>query len=918
MNLRVATPELISQRVRSVLRERPQAKAIAVRAEPRWTAGSIEVEGRPVRVQGCASPLAVRSALAEQDLAGPERAQQVLVVLCDLSDHQLGTDVLARLSPNRVISMEPWDAVRSMFGATRIDAAFGKKEDDWIATALLDHVTPDQAASIQVGTTLTVEAAQAALARSLLGANDLSIDALIDAAARRPSFGELGTVDDDTRQGLLDAIRRRSGQVGGLTADLLRSGHGPQLLAIGLAARAVYGDGSADGGKAAGKFEAYCGIDTIDAYVALSLAARCEDAVRQVRTRDLDRANQVTALGDQLAASWEAPFPEASAVLPSGFGARLAESIRSLRDLVSGLDAGADETSLADELSRLRASVAIVDEHIDAASPLGARRAAHLVMAGRLASWLAAPPVAPMAESASLEDAATRYRADAAWVDRARRRLWRGDDDADVAEVYKAVLDRVVVRRREENRRFATLLAAWSATPSDAKALAAHGLATVEDVVPTVLTDFGDLGCVFLVLDGCGLPSFLELAPQLVTAGYRELGRTSAGQAPVRASALAALPTVTNVSRASLLTGTLVTGNRDVETKGFVTHPKLDGDAACFHQSELVGAAGSALAPQVQDALGPDGPRSVAIVVNTIDDDLRKGTFTEELRLGDLAAVTSVLEAARNAGRVVVISADHGHVLAHPDEGLKGTFQGGGTGGERWREADRAPNGTEVVLRGPRVLRGGEAGILAPWEDDYRYGAKAGGYHGGATPEEVLVPLAVFLPAGLSLPSGWDVLAQPEPLWWDLRIGAIDVADTPASPTKKPKPAAENQPSMFPIEPVVPVPSPQAPARPDWIDALLASEMWDAQRKLVGRAAPPDDRASALLAAAARRGGVASFAVLAAESATPPARVAGAIANLARVLNVDGYAVLEVDATAQEVRLSLPLLAQQFQVEATS
>lgn len=721
-----------------------------------------------------------------------------------------------------------------------------------------------------------------------------------------------------TRDGLLDAIRRRSGQVGGLAADLLQSGRGPQLLAIGLAARAVYGDGSSDGGKAAGKFEAYCGIDTIDAYVALTLAARCEDAVWQIRTRDVDRANQITALGDQLAASWDAPFPEASALLPSGFGARLAVSIGSLRDLVSGLDAGADEVLLADELGQVRAGVANVGEHTDASSPLGARRAAHLAMAGRLAAWLAAPSAAPMAESASLEEAAARYRADAAWVDRARRRLWRGDDDPEVAEVYKAVLDRVVVRRREENRRFATLLAAWSATPSDASALAVHGLAAVEDVVPTVLTDLGDLGCVFLVLDGCGLPSFLELAPQLVTAGYRELGRTSGGQGPVRAAALAALPTVTNVSRASLLTGTLVTGNRDVETKGFVAHPKLEGSATCFHQSELLGAAGSALAPQVQDALGPDGPRFVAIVVNTIDDDLRKGTFTEELRLGDLAAVTSVLEAARNAGRVVVISADHGHVLAHPDDGGKGAFQAGGTGGERWREADRDPNETEVVLRGPRVLRGGDAGILAPWEDDYRYGAKAGGYHGGATPEEVLVPLAVFLPAGLALPSGWDVLAQPAPLWWDLRIGAVDVVDTPAPPSRKPKPAAENQPSMFPTEPVAPAPGPPAAAHPDWIEALLASEMWDAQRKLVGRAAPPDDRASALLAAAARRGGVASFAVLAAESATPLARVAGAVANLARVLNVDGYAVLEIDATAQEVRLSLPLLAQQFQVEATS
>ena len=109
----------------------------------------------------------------------------------------------------------------------------------------------------------------------------------------------------------------------------------------------------------------------------------------------------------------------------------------------------------------------------------------------------------------------------------------------------------------------------------------------------------------------------------------------------------------------------------------------------------------------------------------------------------------SLLEVARNGGRAVIVSVDHGHVLAQPDDGGSGVFSGGGNGGERWREADRPAAEGEVLLRGERVLLGGEAGILAPWEDDYRYGAKAGGYHGGATPEEVLVPVAVFLPAGI-------------------------------------------------------------------------------------------------------------------------------------------------------------------------
>jgi hypothetical protein len=47
----------------------------------------------------------------------------------------------------------------------------------------------------------------------------------------------------------------------------------------------------------------------------------------------------------------------------------------------------------------------------------------------------------------------------------------------------------------------------------------------------------------------------------------------------------------------------------------------------------------------------------------------------------------------------------------------------------------------------------------------------------------------------------------------------------------------------------------------------------------------------------------------------PQTRLPGFLVTLARVLNVDGYAVLDVDATAQEAHLSLPTLGEQFQID---
>ena len=47
----------------------------------------------------------------------------------------------------------------------------------------------------------------------------------------------------------------------------------------------------------------------------------------------------------------------------------------------------------------------------------------------------------------------------------------------------------------------------------------------------------------------------------------------------------------------------------------------------------------------------------------------------------------------------------------------------------------------------------------------------------------------------------------------------------------------------------------------------------------------------------------------------PRVRVAGFLANLKLVLNVDNYEVLDVNATTEEARLSVGTLCEQFQID---
>lgn len=898
MTVRVATAQLIDERVLAVVEQRADAQVIALRAEPRWTGGEREVAGRRVVVTACQSPLAVRAALAEWPSRQPRQERDLLVVLCDLAEADLGADVLARFTPARVLGLDPWRAAAALFGAGSLDAAF-RKTDGWIADALLAHVHANGSRPTAGGGVLTVEAALDALADALLGAEELSVEAVMAAAAEGGAFAGLAAASKATRAGLLGALGRRHGEVGELVAAILDSGWGSELLTIGIAARAVYGVGDHDGGKAAGHLEARCGNVSIQAGVGAMLAQRAEDVVAQLDRSDRDRANVVVAEAAALAARIGAEHVEASDWLPAGFDARVAVAAGLIGTVLDSAAPGLVATAidgLADAVERVGA-------HRQRRLPGGATRYDHLEMAARLTAWLASPVGSGASTDPSFENAATTYAGESAWVDRARRRLWHGDADPLVGATYRRVLDAVVERRKEENRRFAQRLAVWTAAPAAPGTGIHDAVVAVEDVAGAVLAPLASTTpLLFVVLDGCGLPSFAELAPQFTEAGYREVARESAAGAGRRLVGIAALPTVTEVSRASLIAGRLDRGDQEHERRAFA--------GTFFHQNRLLGVAGSTLSSEVESALVSDGPKVVGVVINTIDDQLKRGTFADELRLVDLHSLVPLLDAARTHGRTVVISADHGHVLAQPDDGGTGTYRGGGTGGERWRTADRAPGDNEVLLRGERVLLGGDAGVLAPWDDDFRYGAKAGGYHGGATPEEVLVPVAVFCPAGSDVPPGWEYTAQAPPLWWDLRVeGERAPAEVVA-----PKPSRSVSPAQGSIFELPAVERPAAVAGPAWLDALLASDVWKLQRAAAGRAPLPEERVRSVLAAVAQRGFVTSFAALAADADIPLSRLRGFLSPLALVLNVDGYTVLSVDATAGEVRLSLDLLRQQFEI----
>src|SRR5690606_31339936 len=141
-----------------------------------------------------------------------------------------------------------------------------------------------------------------------------------------------------------------------------------------------------------------------------------------------------------------------------------------------------------------------------------------------------------------------------------------------------------------------------------------------------------------------------------------------------------------------------------------------------------------------------------------------------------------------------------------------------------------------------------------PFDERLRYGPLKAGYHGGASPTEVVVPVVVLVP-GQDAPEGTDLrLAPPQtPRWWDIAPGEaatvqVEVRQRRASRPGKPQP----QPDTLFDPSVVEEPAAPRPTREVRLgDAIVRSDVWTQQRAVAGRVALEDDQVVAAVEALA-------------------------------------------------------------------
>lgn len=854
MTTLVATAPIIRARLRKATAKNHRRGVLGLRAQPHWDGADFEHEGVRVTVVACPSVLAIWEAIDSR------KAEEWTVVLTNVDDDELGDTVLAHLLDGRLITPDPWDALRSNFSASTIEPALYRGPNDRAVAngllAVLSSYTPAP------GGVLTRNHAMAAVARDVLGVvkgADVEVDTFAVLEWSRSSQAAANLTELRVHAELASVVSawlaERAGKLAGPVTALLKADRLADLVPLGVVSGLFCQPDNADSvalGRFLGRYE-LTGDGLEDWYsharglVTTSLAPDQQQLVLQ------SAAAIVNDLGITSAAA-------SSDLLPHGLESR----IGALADAVTGSG-----------LSAVEACWTEVGKHFLAA---GSPTVDAFAGAVRLVRWLniAAPAGNGLAHATEL------YVSIDSWVDAALLKARRGSENPIAAAALRTVIDTTLARRAQSDRVFAAALAdaPQPAVPRIENVLRAN-VVPIARQAPTLL----------LVIDALSMAAANELVATMQQDGWTEV---SAGTGSQRASALAVLPTLTQRSRCSLLCGELREGPDTVERSGFLALLKETGLEATggvadpiFHKKALDAIpSGASLATDVNNAIADiEHQPLVAAVLNYVDDTLHHtdpgGT---DWTIRTITHLRALLHAAKSAGRAVVITSDHGHIIEY---GTSAKVERANTYGQRAHgDFAAADPEREVVVEGPRVLTSDHRVVLAV-DETIRYGARNAGYHGGATPAEAIVPVLAFVPGVAE----WATpVVGAEPSWWHAGV---------VHPTLK----TATAPSLFDTE-KTPSPLPEK---------VIRSKVFEAQLNLAGRVVVKREQIKALLAVL-----LDAHEITAAQAATAlgvaTASVNGALMQTKRILDVEGYEVLRVSRGV--VSLDVAALTEQFRVRA--
>lgn len=517
------------------------------------------------------------------------------------------------------------------------------------------------------------------------------------------------------------------------------------------------------------------------------------------------------------------------------------------------------------------------------------------------------------------------YVSQGGFVDLARRDV-RGSDDGAFGRSCAAVEAAADRLRDDDDQRFSASLKHWvdggrrgdHVVPIE-RALDAFGATFLEGAESRRL--------LVVLLDGAAWPNLAELLLDLEDRHHHGVLRwqpTCNSASVFVAPVLAALPTITKVSRAAFFAGAVPepgerpdTGN---DPKRFASHKRLR-EVMTAEAPKLVLEHDTPHVSEDLRAAVRSGRRAVGVVFNAIDDQLHGSQqiavrYTAET----IKPLVELLDLARVANRAVLFASDHGHVSAARLQSVS-TSREEGEGRCRYLDDDAAPDAGEVVITGAGVWtpRKGQRLALRTRETEAMGSTRGNGLHGGATLAEVVCPTVLVASDALATAAGvedrpLEVQPLPRPAWWDLQWSAaprrsvVSAATLPVQPTLPLVSVARID--SAPVKPVDAAPKATTALGRAILTAETFKSLPEHKRRLLLSHVVP------IVELLLQHGGQLSpAAVVRGIGILTSGRAENIVAAASEILNIDAYPVLTIDAMTDRVRLDDALLRELLDVK---
>lgn len=892
----ILTEAQIKAQIRALRKKsKSTATAFALRSDVPWTGASrLVIDNQGHRIAFCRSDLELREQLRAAKLEG-----EPLVALCAFSTSALGDDVKARLARQSVQPPDAKEILGSLFQATAVDGRILKQQG--LSQALVAHAPADGYTPV-AGGVLDLQTAWLEVIDRVVGNREVAMSTgrLLEATLDPLYRQRLDQMDAVLRNEFFAWLSLNVDQSAAWMNHLVSAGKAADLIPLGLMLDVAFDQsysGNTQVAAAHVRLESWFAGHAIGPNVARVWAAAARTVVQSLFQKPEMKLGLGAVLNrfDVLLVEFKiGELAVKSDFSPAGFEQRVKIFAQALTHFAKpGVASSRDVKKLIVAIDGLRSHM-LANEHLP--------RIDRCQMAARLACWVSEG--ASLAKGTSLEEMVEGYARVGGFVDWARTIVQEGDAEPALNKAFDAIITCAASVCHEFEANFALKLAEWTAFGGKP----AGAFLPIEDALENLVGPVAAQAPVLLlVMDGMSIAVFRELLGDMVQRGKWLECRP--GEIPMPSALLATVPSVTEISRRALFRGKLHPESTPTEQSAFSGNDRLF--SLCGGQSRpvlilkggLQTAGEAGLAAEVKSAVANTKCRVVATVVNAIDDHLSgSDQIAPRWDLNFVRQLPELLQLAADAGRVIILTSDHGHVLE-----LQTVLKSGMTvGGDRYREDGGMPVDGEIKISGTRVRQAmGHGEVIAAWSKNVRYAGKKRGYHGGASPQEVVVPLAILRHLGGATPKGWtDVSPSPFwPEWWRLTAESATSATVRVESERTTKLTAGLD--LF-------AHAAAANQGHQWIDALLNGEIYAIQSKQGVRGAVDRKEVASFLEIMESRGGSLPREALAERLGLPVLRLNGHVANLARVFNVDGYDVLTMDAASGTIVLNIALLKKQF------